>query len=89
MADCRECVLRERADGYSVQQVASICKCSVKHVREILREQDPLRELEGLHIYCEHRGGELRPIPCSSEPLFTEEFYGYTYYCCKKGGSDG
>ena len=45
MADpCRDCVLRERARGYSLQQIGEICGCSVRRVRRVLQQDgDPLR----------------------------------------------
>ena len=85
----RDCVLRERAAGYSIVSISEMCSCSVRRVREILAEEDPLKELDKLQLECEERGGFVLPVPCGNLPevydetLFQRELHGIKYYCCR------
>lgn len=85
----RDCVLKERAAGYNIRDIAGFCNCSIYAVRKILAEKDPLKELDRLQRECESQGGFVLPIPCDDLPevydetLFQRELYGARYYCCR------
>ena len=47
-----KCVVEYRKRGYSLQEIAWVCKCSVRNVRKILQQHgDPLRECRPKHRF--------------------------------------